>query len=63
VIDDNLPGDRIATTGDRSTVYFGGNIVVEPIVDIGSTRTLRYWTHRDAGHFDEQRRPVDGIPD
>jgi len=46
-----------------STVYFGGNIVVEPIVDIGSTRTLRYWTHRDGWRFDEQRRPVDGIPD
>jgi hypothetical protein len=46
-----------------STVYFGGNIVAEPFVDIGSTRTLRYWTHREGWHFNEQRRPVDGIPD
>jgi hypothetical protein len=46
-----------------STVYFGGNIVVEPIVDIGAARTLRYWTHRGGWNFDEQRRPVDGIPD
>jgi len=46
-----------------SSVYFGGNIVAEPVVDIGSVKTLRYWTHRDAWTFNEQRRPVAGIPE
>jgi len=46
-----------------SSIYLAGNIVVEPIVDIGSVKTLRYWTHRSGWSFDEQRRPVDGTPE
>ncbi len=46
-----------------SSVYFAGSIVVQPFVDIGSTRTLHYWTHRAGRSFDEQRRPVEGIPE
>jgi hypothetical protein len=46
-----------------SSVYFAGNIVVEPFVDIGSIKTLRYWTHRADWSFDEERRPVAGTPE
>jgi 4-amino-4-deoxy-L-arabinose transferase-like glycosyltransferase len=46
-----------------SSVYFAGNIVVQPIVDLGSIKTLRYWTHRAGRSFDDERRPVAGIPE
>jgi len=46
-----------------STIYVAGNIVVQPIVDIGPRQTRRFWTHRDGWTFDEQRRPVAGIPE
>ena len=46
-----------------SSVYFAGNIVVQPFVDIGSIKTLHYWTHRAGRSFDENRRPVAGIPE
>jgi len=46
-----------------SSIYLGGNIVVQPIVDLTPPRTLHYWTHREGWQFNEDRRPVDGIPD
>jgi hypothetical protein len=46
-----------------STIYFAGNIVVQPVIDIGSTKTLRYWTHHVGWSFDEARRPAAGIPE
>jgi 4-amino-4-deoxy-L-arabinose transferase-like glycosyltransferase len=52
-----------ANVKEGSTVYVAGNIVVQPIVDIGPRQTRRFWTYHDRWTFDEQRRPVVGIPE
>jgi Dolichyl-phosphate-mannose-protein mannosyltransferase len=46
-----------------SSVYIAGNIVVQPIVEIGPRQSRRFWTHRDGWSFDEERRPVTGTPE
>ncbi len=46
-----------------SSIYLAGSIVVQPIVDFGSQKTLRYWTHREGRTFTEGRAAAAGTPD
>jgi len=54
-----------ANVNPGSSIYLGGSIVVQPIVDVTPPQTLRYWAHREGRSFAEGRppRPVTGLPD